>query len=78
MIGKTRSGLTLTDTLLVRLDEWYNNYSNYSDYKYTCNTDSATCTEATLRILFRILFFDSCHFLFKMIKLICDINYYVR
>ena len=51
MIGKTRSGLTLTDTLLLRKDEWYNNYNNYSDYKYTCNTDSATCTEATLRMI---------------------------
>ena len=51
MIGKTRSGLTLTDTLLVRKDELVINSSNYSDYKYTCNTDSATCTEATLRMI---------------------------
>ncbi|MBR1937027.1 MAG: hypothetical protein IJ842_04960 [Bacilli bacterium] len=51
MIGKTRNGLTLTDTILVRTDEWFNNYSSYSDYKYTCNTDSATCTEATLRLI---------------------------
>ena len=51
MIGKTRSGLTLTDTLLVRKDELAINSSNYSDYKYTCNTDSATCTEATLRMI---------------------------
>ena len=51
MIGKIRSGLTLTDTLLVRKDELVINSSNYSDYKYTCNTDSATCTEATLRMI---------------------------
>ena len=50
MIGKTRNGLTLTDTILVRKDELVINSSNYSDYKYTCNTDSATCTEATLRM----------------------------
>ena len=51
MIGKTRSGLTLTDTILVRKDELVINSSNYSDYKYTCNTDSAICTEATLRMI---------------------------
>ena len=51
MIGKTRSGLTLTDTLLVRKDELVINSSNYSDYNYTCNTDSATCTETTLRMI---------------------------
>ena len=51
MIGKTRSGLTLTDTLLMRKDELVINSSTYGDYKYTCNTDSATCTEATLRMI---------------------------
>ena len=51
MIGKTRNGLVLTDTILVRKDELVINSSNYSDYKYTCNTDSATCTEATLRMI---------------------------
>ncbi|MBR7042081.1 MAG: hypothetical protein IKI04_01125 [Bacilli bacterium] len=51
MIGKTRSGLTLTDTILVRKDELVINSSNYSDYKYTCNTDNAVCTEATLRMI---------------------------
>ena len=51
MIGKTRNGLTLTDTILVRKDELVINSSNYSDYKYTCNTDSATCTESTLRMI---------------------------
>ena len=51
MIGKTRSGLNLTDTLLVRKDELIINSSNYSDYKYTCNTDNTTCTEATLRMI---------------------------
>ena len=51
MIGKTRSGLLLTDTLLVTKDELVKNSSNYSDYKYTCNTDSAICTEETLRLI---------------------------
>ena len=51
MIGKTRSGLTITDTLLIKKDEWYNNYGNYNDYKYTCNTETAICTEATLRMI---------------------------
>ena len=51
MLSKDRSGLTLVDTLLVRKDEWYSNYNNYSDYKYTCDTDSATCTESNLRMI---------------------------
>ena len=51
MIGKTRSGLTLTDTLLVRKGEWYTNYTNYNDYKYTCNTENVTCTDSTLRMI---------------------------
>ena len=51
MVGKTRSDLTLTDTVLVRKDELVINSNNYSDYKYTCNTDNATCTESTLRMI---------------------------
>ena len=51
MIGKGRNGTTLTDTILLRKDELVINSSNYSDYKYTCNTDSATCTESTLRMI---------------------------
>ncbi|MBR1937087.1 MAG: hypothetical protein IJ842_05270 [Bacilli bacterium] len=51
IIGKTRSGLTLTDSLLVRKDELVINSSNYGDYKYTCNTENATCTEETLRMI---------------------------
>ena len=51
MVSKTRNGTTLTDTLLVKKDEFVINSSNYSDYKYTCNTDNATCTEATLRMI---------------------------
>ena len=51
MIGKNRSGTTLTDTLLVRLDQLLNNPSNYTDYKYTCNTNSATCTEENLGMI---------------------------
>ena len=51
MIGKGRNGTTLTDTILLRKYELVINSSNYSDYKYTCNTDSATCTESTLRMI---------------------------
>ena len=51
MIGKTRSGLNITDTMLVRKDELVKNSSNYSDYKYTCNSSSASCAEATLRMI---------------------------
>ena len=51
LISKTREGLNLTDTLTVRKDEWFNNSSNYSDYKYTCNDTSSTCTEANLRMI---------------------------
>ena len=51
MIGKTRSGTTLTDTLLLRKEELLKNSSNYSDYKYTCNTDNATCTESNLMMI---------------------------
>ena len=50
-ISKTRNGLNLTDTMTVTKDEWYNNYSTYSDYKYTCNSASTTCTESTLRMI---------------------------
>ncbi len=50
-ISKTRNGLNLTDTETVRKDEWYKNYGTYSDYKYTCNDASITCTEANLRII---------------------------
>ena len=50
-ISKTRNGLELTDTMTVRKDEWYKNYSTYSDYKYTCNDTSTTCTESTLRMI---------------------------
>ena len=51
IIGKSRIGTTLTDTLLVRKDEIVISPSNYSNYKYTCNTDNAVCTEDTLRLI---------------------------
>ena len=50
-ISKTRNGLELTDSMTVRKDEWYKNYSTYSDYKYTCRDISTTCTESTLRMI---------------------------
>ena len=51
LIGKTRTGLNLTDIKTIQKDEWYSDYNTYSDYKYTCNTDSATCTEENLRMV---------------------------
>ena len=51
LIAKGRNGLNLTDTLIVRKDELVINSSNYSDYKYTCNDTSSTCTEANLRMI---------------------------
>ena len=51
LIAKTRNGLELTDTLLVRLDELSKNRDNYGDYKYTCDTTSSTCTKETLRMI---------------------------
>lgn len=51
LIAKTRNGLTLEDTLLVRKDELVMNPSNYEDYKYTCNTTSEVCTDASLRMI---------------------------
>lgn len=51
VIAKRRNGLVLEDTLLVRKDEWVQNYNTYSDYKYTCNNTSTTCTESNLRII---------------------------
>ena len=51
MIGKSRSGTTLIDTILVRKDELVKNSINYSDYKYTCNTNNSICSESTLRMI---------------------------
>ncbi len=57
MIGKNKNGTTLTDTLLVRRDEWYDDYSstyyigNFGEYKYTCNTENANCTDQNLRMI---------------------------
>ena len=51
LIAKARNGLVLTNTLLVRIDELSKNGENYTDYKYTCNTQSSTCTEDTLRMI---------------------------
>ena len=55
LISKSRNGLYLNDTILVSKVDWYNNYSNYSDYKYTCNTDSSICTEDSLRLIISYL-----------------------
>ena len=49
LIAKTRNGTTLSNTLLISKDELLKNYTNYNEYKYTCNTALETCTEETLR-----------------------------
>ena len=51
LVAKGRNGLNLTDTLLLRKDDFLINSNNYADYKYTCNNDSATCTEENLTII---------------------------
>lgn len=51
LIAKERNGLSLLNTLVVRADDIVKNYSNYSDYKYTCNTESSVCSESSLRII---------------------------
>ena len=52
MIGKGHdSEFSLTDTLLVSKGEWGTNFNDYSDYNYTCNTDSSTCTEENIRMI---------------------------
>ena len=51
VIAKRRNGLVLEDTKLVNKEEWISNYNSYSDYKYTCNNTSTTCTESNLRII---------------------------
>ena len=51
LISKSRNGLQLNDTLVVTKLELYQNKSNYSDYKYTCNSLDQVCTEDTLRYI---------------------------
>ncbi len=51
LLAKSRDGLKLKDTILVSTALLSSNYSNYSDYKYTCNTMSDTCTESNLRLI---------------------------
>ncbi len=50
-ISKNRNGLILTDPITITIEDWYNNYNTYSDYKYTCNSTSTTCTEANLSMI---------------------------
>ena len=57
MVGKSVIETTLVDTILLRRDEWYDNYSaslnlsNFDDYKLTCGTTSANCTEQNLKFI---------------------------
>ena len=51
LIAKTRNGTTLSNTLLISKEELLKNYTNYNEYKYTCNTALETCTEETLRMI---------------------------
>lgn len=51
LLGKERSGLILSDTVVVRLDQLLQNSSNYTAYKYTCFTENSTCTETSLSMI---------------------------
>ena len=51
LIAKTRNGINLANTLLISKDELLKNYTNYNEYKYTCNSSLETCTEDTLRMI---------------------------
>jgi len=50
-IAKSRNNLVLSDYITVRKDEWYNDYTTYGDYKYTCGDTSTTCTDANLKYI---------------------------
>ena len=54
LIAKTRNGTTLSNTLLISKDELLKNYTNYNEYKYTCNSSLDTCTEETLRMITKL------------------------
>ena len=51
LLGKERNGLVLSDTVVVRLDELLQNSTNYTDYKYTCFSQNATCAETSLSMI---------------------------
>ena len=50
-IAKSRNGLELQDTATVTYGDIVTNPSNYSEYKYTCNTTGTTCIESNLRLV---------------------------
>ncbi len=49
LIAKNKNGTTLTDTLLVKKYQLVKDYDELSDYRYTCNNTSATCSENNIR-----------------------------
>ena len=51
MIGKEREGSNLVDTLLARRDLLVKNSEDYSDYKYTCGTESNVCSGGDIRLI---------------------------
>ena len=48
LIAKQRNGLELLDYITVRYDEIVKNPSSYSEYKYSCENTSHTCTNENL------------------------------
>ena len=50
-IGKGRNGLSLTEYITISKADLIKNRGNYSEYKYTCNNNSVTCTEQNLRLI---------------------------
>lgn len=44
VVAKTHDGLTLQDTIKVRLYELIINHANYSEYRYTCGDTTTICT----------------------------------
>lgn len=55
LIAKNRSGVNLQNTTNINKYQLLKSPTTYADYKYTCNTESATCTESTLRMINSIL-----------------------
>ena len=51
LIAKSRNGLNLSNTLVVDVDDYMENYDNYKDYIYTCGNKSNTCREDNLVIV---------------------------
>ena len=51
VIGKTKSGLTLTNTLLLSEEDLIKNPTDYNLYAFTCESQTNECTAENLRII---------------------------